>query len=361
MNESLFVAWLATHYPGITLSVVARINDTTNPLTYLHKTMLREELSVSGRWESINTANTFVMADVVAMDSPLPLKKRDSISKASGDITKLGLEMSLNERQLSDLDTLVATGGTDEQILVKLFQDLPKVIVGVYERVEEMFLQALSSGVTLIDDPENVGTGIRVDYGYLAANKFGVAALWSDKVNARPFDDLDRLVEKATTDGSPLTTIHMDKATFRRMAATNQAKELFAFSQSFVGSTIPTPSLPQVNAVLSDRLNMTIELIDRTMRYEKNGVQTIVRPWETGKVIAHGGGQVGILSYAPLAESKRPVAGVSYQTVENKILVKKYSVNRPSLKEFTASESRQIPVITNVDQIYSLDTLVIQL
>jgi hypothetical protein len=31
---------------------------------------------------------------------------------------------------------------------------------------------ALSTGIALIEDTENVGTGIRIDYGYSDANKF---------------------------------------------------------------------------------------------------------------------------------------------------------------------------------------------
>jgi hypothetical protein len=42
------------------------------------------------------------------------------------------------------------------------------------------FLHALSTGIALIEDTENVGTGIRIDYGYSDANKFRVVTAWSE-------------------------------------------------------------------------------------------------------------------------------------------------------------------------------------
>src|SRR5699024_7399342 len=139
----------------IVVRTVNKVNDTKNPLTYLHRSMLRREFSVTGRWESINIANTVVMADVVAMDSELPLKKRDSITRASGEITKIGMKLYLTEKQLTELNLLISNNPTSSQIGAKLFQDTKRVINGVYERLEKMFLEGLSTGVTVVEDTEN--------------------------------------------------------------------------------------------------------------------------------------------------------------------------------------------------------------
>lgn len=360
MEQSLFFQLVARYFPGITLRVVEMLNDSKATPMYYHKRMLRMEYSTNGKWESINAANTLVMADVVAMDSPLPLKKRDSISKASGDIPKMGMELKLNEKQLTELDVLSAMPGTTEQLLAKLFADTPKVIGGVYERNEKMFLEGLSSGVTLVEDTENVGTGIRLDYGYLTANKFGVTVLWSDAANAKPFDDIQRVLNKANMDGNTITTVKLDRTAFNNMAATTQAKQLFAFSQGYVGSNIPAPSLSQLNTFVSDRYGFTFEIIDRSVRYEKNGVQTAMKPWKDGAVIFLTADQVGSLTWARLAEMNHPVANVSYQTADQYILVSKYRQNQPSLTEVTSSQARAVPVIINVDQIYSLDSKTVQ-
>ncbi|MDB5241437.1 MAG: hypothetical protein JWP57_2062, partial [Spirosoma sp.] len=99
MNPSQFLALIVTQFAGIVAGVTTRLNGRIEgPLAYLHKTMLQVEYSVSGKWESFFADNSQVAADIVAMDSPLPLKKRDSLGRASGDIPKQGQERQLNER-----------------------------------------------------------------------------------------------------------------------------------------------------------------------------------------------------------------------------------------------------------------------
>jgi hypothetical protein len=359
MEQSLFIQWVNKWFPGITVRVVETLNDTKNPLTYLHRRMLKKDFSVTGKWESINSAFTLVAADVVAMDSSLPLKKRDAISKANGDIPKMGMEMKLNERQLTDLDTLVATNASDAQILAKLFADTPKVIGGIYERNEAMFLEGLSTGVTLVEDSENVGTGVRIDFGYLSGNKFGVTTVWSNTAS-KPLDDIKRVLDKAKLDGNNITRVLMDSTTFDYMAATTQVKEHYAFSVGFVGSNTIIPDLSQVNRLMMSRYGFTIELVDRSVRTEKNGVQTAAKPWGVGMVIFLTTEVVGNLVHARLAEQNHPVDNVSYNTVDDFILVSKYRTNKPSLTEWTSSQARVVPVISNVDQIYQLDRATVQ-
>lgn len=364
MEQSAFIQWIDKYFKGIVVRVTETVNGkNAESLTYMFKTMLRKEFSVTGKWESINTLNTRVSADFVAMDSSLPLKRRDSIGKASGDIAKSGMELWLNEKQLTELDAMVAQNSSNAEIVAKLFQDTPKVITGIYELMEKAFLEGFSTGVTVIDDTENVGTGVRLDFGYLDANKFGVSLLWNN-VNAKPLDDLRKAIKKAKRDGNSITEVYMDDVTFENFVATQQVRNYFAWSLKFTGdvSNVPTPSLDEINAALKkdNKYKFTIHIIDRTILNEKNGVRTVVTPWSEGKVILTGTTQVGVLSYARLAEQNHPVDGVSYQTTDDYILVSKFRQNRPSLAEYTTSQARVVPVICNVEQIYQIDTKVVQ-
>jgi hypothetical protein len=359
MEQSLFIQFVARMFPGIVLSVTETLNGSANGPTYLYQSMLTEDLSVTGKWESVNAQNTLVAADVVTMDSPLPLKKRDSISRFSGDIPKLGMKLQLNEKQLTDLDTLIAQGVSDAQIAAKIFNDVPKVIGGVQERVEEMFLRGLSSGVTLIEDSENVGAGIRVDFGYYSANKFGVNTLWTSTATSLPDDDIKKLLAKAQADGNTPTVVMLDATALNNMSASKQIKDLFAFSQSFAGTNIPALDRNQLRQFFVSRYGLTFKEVNRTIRYEKNGVQSTVKPWQDGAMIFLTTEQVGTLTYARLAEENRPVSGVTYQKSGNFTLVSKYGKNDP-LAEFTSSQARVVPVIVNVDEIYSLDTKTVQ-
>jgi hypothetical protein len=360
MEQSLFLDLVKKYFPGIASRVVERINDTKNPLTYLHKTMLRKEYSTNLKWESATISGSIVAADVIAMDSSIPLKRRDSLSRANGDIPKIGMEMAIRERELTELDILNRQPGQTQQLLAKLFQDTPKVINGQYETLEYMFLLGLSTGVTVIEDANNVGTGIRIDYGYLDGNKFGVEVLWSSTETATPFTDLARVQEKATADGNVITTWMLDRATFNNLAKSQEARDLYAAHAAYFGSNVPVPTLSQINSASQDRYGFNFEIVERSVRFEKNGVQTSLKPWAVGAVVGLTTKQVGTLTYGTLAEVNHPVAGVTYTTVDDFILVSKYRMNRPSLAEFTSSQALVLPVINGVDSIYLLDATTLQ-
>ena len=370
-NQSLFIEYINKYLKGIVVRQVEKLNDKQNyELSYLHRQLLRKEFSFSGKWETISTLNTRVSADVVAMDSSLPLKRRDIIQKASGDIPKSGMELWLNETQLTELLTLAQMRNVQESDIVsKLFTDTPRVITGVYELMEKMFLEGFSTGVAEVLPNENTGTSVRLDYGYLTANKFGVSVLWSNPTTAKPLDDLRKVIKAAKDrDGNTITDVWMDDVTFDLMIKTDQAKQFFAWSINPVlslnnnANNIQLPTLEQLNAAMQrdQRFRCTIHIVDRSVINEKNGVRTTMKPWEEGKVILSTSRQVGVLTWAQLAEMVSPVSGVVYQTADDFILVSRFSSNTPSLREFTTSQARVVPVICNVDQIYQLDSKTVQ-
>lgn len=96
------------------------------------------------------------------------------------------------------------------------------------------------------------------------------------------------------------------------------------------------------------------------MKTEKNGKQTVERPWAEGTIVFVCDNQVGSLVWTRTAEMNHPVAGVTYQTADNYILVSKYRENRPALREYTSSQARVVPVIANPDRIYTLNIKTVQ-
>lgn len=359
MEPSLFIDWVTQYFPGITINVVDTLNDSTQTLTYLHRRFLRKEYSVTGDWKALSTLNTQMAADVVAMDSSLPLKKRGATSRANGTIPKMGMEMDLNETQLSELDIMVLQGMPDGDIAAKLFADVPVVIRGIYERNEAIFLEGLSTGICEVPDAENVGTSIRLNYGYFAENQFDSTKPWTDPT-ATPIADQAPMRAKLQLDGNRIALALTDGATMDAILATDEAKQIFAQNTGFFGAEVPTPSFAQYNAAIQARYGYQYEIVDRSVRYQKNGINTNVKPWKSGMVVFLGTLQLGSLIYTRLAEQNRPVPGVSYQTADDMILVSKFGTNRPSLKEFTTSQARCVPVIANVDQIYTIDSTVNQ-
>ena len=352
MNQSLFVQFLA-YFKAIAKTIEEKVNGKKTELTYLYKEMLTEELSVDLQWKSLTVNSNIVAADIVALDSSLPLKKRDSFGTASGDIPKLGMKLQLSEKQMSDIDVLKARNVETSVLVDKIFQDQVKATMGIHEKLEFIFLQGLSTGIGLVEDENNVGTGIRVDYGYLASNKFGASIPWSD-ANAKPIDDIKRVVKVARAKGDNIKVLMMSDTTFDKLAENAQTRENFAFSQNFVGTNIPTPDFEQVNALMQRKFGLTIVVVDRTVTTEKDGVRTVHTPWATDNVIFLTSPKVGKLAYGILAEETRKSPKVMYEKSGSFILLKKWSTEEP-FAEFTSSQALALPVINNVSSIYLLN------
>jgi len=365
MAQSQFIQLIDEYMAQLVLRTVIRLNGTTEaPSPYLHQLMLDKEYSVDGKWTSLSGDFGTVMADYVALDSSLPLKTRDSLGQASGDITKQGQELWLNEKQLRELQILSQQTGQKAEIAKRVFEDLPRVIKAVYERNEFMFLQGLSSGVAVADS-DNTGTGVRLDYRYPTNHKFGAGVLWSTPATSTPIDDFQRMQDQAALEGNTITELMMDKFAYNNLIKSTQMKDLHGVGVNFGGdySKIPSLKQSQVIDVLQDRLQIgSIRIVNWATRYEKNGTKTTVKPWAEGAVVglATNGLKVGSLVHTRIAEMDSPVEGVRYQTADDYILVSKFRENRPSIKEFTKSEAAAVPVIGKVDQIYLLDTKTVQ-
>lgn len=364
MEKSLYFQYVQKYFPQLVLAIVNKLNDSNRPLTYLFRNLLRTRYSVDGRWATITGNYTRVAADVVAMDSPLPLIKRDSLEQASGFIPKMGLKLFLNEKQMSDIEAMLANGTPVTQVINVIFEDTPKVIEAIYERIEYMFLLGLSTGAALATDAEgNRAVGTRLNFGFKTENTFGVKTLWANNAStATPFDDIKKVMDKAEEDGNTIIRVFADDKWIDDACASEQVRNYYAFAlNSTVANAANVPILDrdQLAAVLMRKYGIGITRVNRSIRTEKNGVQTSKKPWKSGSATFVCDEQVGDLVWTNLAEMSHPVAGVSYETADDYILVSKYRDNDP-LREYTSSQARVVPVISNVDRIYTLDSTTVQ-
>lgn len=355
MTTSLFTEYVAKWFGQIISQITSTINGSEESKPYFYKQYLKPAETLDLSWASLESNGSIVAVDVVTMDSELPLKKRDTIKKASGTIPKMGSKMALNEKQLSDLKILKLKGDKEATLVVNLFADAKKLVTGVAERLEYMFLEALSTGLTVVDDTNNIGSGIRVDFGIPEANKFGAGFLWSDATNSVPVDDFNRVLDVANDNGHTITHVFMDRNTIANFRKSTQVKESYASFVGFIGSTIPVPNLKKVNEMLSDEFGVQIIEINKSVRTEKNGVQTSVKPWASGQVTFVTSLDLGTVTFGELAEKSSPVDGVAYETADEYILVSKYRKNDP-LREFTSVQAMVLPVLQNTGAIYMLDS-----
>ena len=360
MKESLFLQFIASIWPKLNLYIKEKEEPAKR--SYLHKEMLAPVYSSDQKWEGTSAKTSYVAADMVAMDSPLPIKKRGAIASSNGKLPKVGMKKILIESDINAINIMKArftTASTDEaknaekqRILTKLLNDGEACSIGIDEKNEANFLTALSEGVLLVEDEDNVGTGLRVNFGYLDENTFGT--ITKGKVS---YEDIENVKSKADTDGNTITTLMLAKSKLNEIRKERWARELVADADGKVytdETTLNVPSVKKFKEAFEDEFDITLKVVDRSILFEKNGKQKSKKPWNADRLVFLCSDVVGSLVWGTLAESTNPVEGVKYATVDQYKLISKYSKTDP-LQEFTNGQSLVLPVIEDVEQIYVID------
>ena len=324
-----------------------------NQRTYLHKTMLRKVYSADQKWSSASVDTTYVKADLVALNSPVPIKRRDALAHASGVLPKHGISRVMEESDINTINIMNAQGAEWSQIATKLTSDPVFCSVGIDESNEAAFLTALSDGVVAVADANNVGTALRIDFGYKEENGYG-----TELYGELSLDDIEKVIAGADAKGDTITTIAIAMSTYKKLRQTRGAKELVATyrGQSFTDETsLPTPTASLFDEAFADAYNgIQFLKIDRSIVGEKNGVRTSYKPFNPNRVIYLTSEMVGSFVWGTLAEKTNGVEGVVYTTIDDHKLISRFRTTNP-LTETTAGQSLSLPVIENVDQIYWQD------
>lgn len=355
MVQSQFVEYIRKIFPRLQ-NVVDTVNGKRNgeqKRTYLHKTMLRKVYSADQKWSNAAVNTTYVAADMVSMNSPLPIKSRDAIAHANGSLPKIGMKKIMFESDINAVNIMKAQGAEWTNIANKLTSDPIACSVGIDEQNEANFLTGLSNGIVAVEDENNTGTALRINFGYLPENCFGV-----ETQNELTLDDIKRVLADADNNGDTIITIAIALSTYNKLRQTQGAKELVANyrGQTFDSSTklpVPTASLFD-EAFADDNNGVRFLKIDRSIISEKNGKRKPYKPWNPNKLIFLTTEEVGALVWGTLAEKTNPVEGVVYSTVDEYKLISRYRTTEP-FTETTSGQALVLAVIENVDQIYSLD------
>ena len=323
---------------------------------YFHDQLMRPEYSPGMTYESVGGDTVRVVADVVAFDSPLPIKKRDSIKSANGDLVKIGMKFLLSEKEMNIVHQLQRTPGAKALLAEKLFKDSDRVMYGMKELLDKMLLSALSEGVMLVPEDENTGTAVRVSYDMSDANKFGATYQWNDS-RATPISDMKRVMKEARDSRSVNEReIWLDVQTMEALLSNKEVKERYSFlTHGIVGDSIPMLSEDMVKLLFSRELKANINVIDRSFTVEKNKKRTIVPGWAPGQVVFTPSKDLGKLFWALSAEDESRTPGVIYAKPNNYMLIGVSQTSEPVSKK-TFGQAIALPVLQDVDSIYYLDT-----
>lgn len=354
MNPSLFATDAEKLFVSLP-KIVEKKNGERKDFTYLSRgenSILRKEYSDTGMYEIANVSTKYVAADFVAADSPLPLKSRGTLAVSTGRLPKIGLKMTLKESELTTLLRMQASGSKYTETLRKLSNDALICNTSIDEQIERALLFGLSNGYVALSDDSAPGMLLRINYGYRPENTFAATT-----PGAISLEDIRRMVEKATADGNTITRVYMGRKAFNELRGTREGRELVANAHGQLvtdESVLPTPGRTAFTEAFRDEFGAELEVIDRSVLVEKDGVAVKEQPWNQSRVVGVCSDQVGALVYATPAEKEYKVQGVLYSEVEDYKLISKYSTSDP-LTEITAGQAIAAPIIENSDQIYIYD------
>lgn len=381
MQKSLYAEFVQRYFPNLVLSIAETLNgrSMTSQIPFLFKEMLNSKFSPDGRWETISAQYQNVAADIIAIGSPTPLKSRDKINSYPGELPKFGVMRSLDEQEMLDIKNMIALNRPENEIVRRIFRDVTFCINAVDEGVEDVFLSELSTGVGM--RKRNIGEAARFDMHYddYPENHRGVSAIWNTANiaagTAKPLDDIEALLNVAEAAGNSVIRVLADDIALRAMYNSEQVRAMFGFQQNFVGgaANIPTLSYTQLADLFDKEWNIELTRVRRTTLTEVNAIRANHKAWADGRMVFVCDQTVGDLVYTTTAEESRYYSGqldvdvervfgdngVAYQKANEYTLVSQFSEQEP-LMEYTKSQAMVVPVLNNVNRIYSLDTLTVQ-
>jgi len=262
-------------------------------------------------WESLSgSAGSPVMADVIEYNASSPLKSRRTVSKASGDIPKIGIKRKMDEKDYNDYMTMKALSSDANRsaILDIVFGDVDFVYEGVLARTEFLCMQALSYGSLALDANNNNGviTETAVDFGIPSGNKTAVGTTWSTAASGTPITDIRTVVEAAEDNGHSISYIVMDKSALNYALATTEVKDTFSQFQRLSTNRKNVVTLEDLNTMMDAFMLPRVVVVDSKVRFE-NAEHTLssVAPWKTGYVSFIPDMKIGKVLHGPIAEEKK--------------------------------------------------------
>ena len=356
--------------PMLGLYVTEKVNGKNErERTYLHKQRLEPVYSPDQKWENTSANTRYVAADYVALDSPLPLKKRGSISSANGKLPKIGIRRPMNETDINNLNIMegqlnAMENGSEaykrkkRQIIKKLADDPTFCAIGLDERNEFTYLYGISNGIVLVEgdenDDQNTGIGMRVNYGYKPQN-----ILHTAEKDTCDGDDFQRVNDKVNADGNTTAVAMISKYLLDKIRKTRWARELAADYKEqvyFDNTKLPVPSVKTFTEAFENEFGYNFLEVNRTILCEKNGKDFPVKPFNQNRIVfLPNADKDGSLVYGTLAEMTHPSENVNYNTIDDYKLISRLRVTEPSFAEITKGQAMVLPVIEDVDAIYILD------
>lgn len=258
---------------------------------------------------------------------------------------------------LQILDSRMLTDDQKTQQLINLmWNNVSTVVKSVQSKLDIIFLGALSNnGVFTFNANNNPEGGVRgiIDYKMPPENIASVTLDWTDanKANVDPFEDIQGVVD-AAQDKVTFDRILMSPARLSYLLKSRKMKQVI-FGTDKSGTPLLMSGL---NEFLRSNDLPVIETVRRITRIQDNGKLSEYKPWNDKNIVFVPAGKLGVIKNAYADNELKQEPGVTYSNY-GRIRISQWGkgeTDNSNGVEFTKAQSLSLPVLTEINGIYSL-------
>lgn len=313
--------------------------------------------------EIIGKYNITIAAPTIGDNSKESVLGTEGVQTYANRVFKHALTRPMTTQEyrkvLSLLDSKMISDDAKKNELIKLmWGNVETVVNAVKAKIDMIFLGALSNeGVFTFDANNNPEGGVKgsIDYKMPSENKATANLDWTDAniATVDVFEDIQSVID-AADDKVKLTKILAAPSKVSYMLRSAKLKRaVFGIDKSGTPLT-----LAALNEFLQQNDMPIIEKARRTVRVKNGNVVTPVSPFNAKNLVFVPDGKLGTIKNAYADSELKQENGVSYSNF-GRIRVSQWGVGETQGSngvEFTKAESLALPVITEINGIYSLKT-----
>lgn len=246
----------------------------------------------------------------------------------------------------------------NQQLITLMFGNAQTVVKSVLGKLDMLFLRPLSNeGVMELDDETNPEGGVKgkISFNQPAENIASSKTEWTDANidTVDCFEDIQAIID-AAQDKTVLSKCLLAPSKISYMCRTKKMKQMIWGTDK----SSKMVQLKDINAYMAENDYPIFEPIRRQVLIQ-NGIQrTPYTPWNSKNLVFIPDGKLGVVKNAYANNELKPEQGVAYSNY-GRIRVSQWGVGETQGSngvEFTKAEVMALPVITEMNGIYTLKT-----
>lgn len=313
--------------------------------------------------ELIGQYNISVAAPTIGDSSKEAILGTNGLETLSESILvhAITLPMSIQDyrKVLALLDSKSIPDKTKAQQLVNLmWGNVETVVKSVLGKIDMIFLRALSNeGTFTLDDTTNPEGGVRgsISFNQTSENIATSTTAWTpaNKATVDCFDDIFSVIS-AAQDKVVFGEILCSPQLIAYMCSSALIKKMIWGADKSARMVMPK----DLNAYMQENGFPVFTPVRRTVMVQDHGKRTPYSPWNVQNMVFIPAGKLGVVKNAFTNNELKPEAGVAYSNY-GRIRVSQWGVGENQNSngvEFTKAEAFALPVITEMNGIYTLKT-----